>query len=210
MFPTAIPIGLKRKPQKSDGFDFGSPADDDDAAGGAASGATDATKWSASAAAARAAADARALLSAAASARTLQHLNLEPGDDDPQHPHAMTRGVVVNPPPDTVLRKDDELIVISLDDDAYQPRAQPALRGAVARELVAPARGRRETFLFCGWRRDIDDMIILLDSNVVAGSELHLLSDVPFQERATRFARGGFDEVRREDSGVPHQDDDHR
>ena len=38
-------------------------------------------------------------------------------------------------------------------------------------------------------------MIILLDSNVVAGSELHLLSDVPFQERATRFARGGFDEV---------------
>ena len=71
----------------------------------------------------------------------------------------------------------------------------PALRGPVARELVAPARGRRETFLFCGWRRDIDDMIILLDSNVVAGSELHLLSDVPFQERATRFARGGFDEV---------------
>ena len=89
-------------------------------------------------------------------------------------------------------------------------RCAPALRGPVARELVAPARGRRETFLFCGWRRDIDDMIILLDSNVVAGSELHLLSDVPFQERATRFARGGFDEVRREDSGVPHQDDDHR
>ena len=52
----------------------------------------------------------------------------------PQHPNAMTYGVVINPPPDTVLRKDDEIIVISLDDDTYQPRAQPALRGAVARE----------------------------------------------------------------------------
>lgn len=39
-----------------------------------------------------------------------------------------------------------------------------------------------ETLLFCGWRRDLRDMILLLDSMVPPNTELHILS--PLTEAA--------------------------
>ena len=43
--------------------------------------------------------------------------------------------------------------------------------------------------LFCGWRRDLDDVIQLLDDFVVTGSELHLFSGLEVQEQKDRLAR---------------------
>ena len=37
--------------------------------------------------------------------------------------------------------------------------------------------------LMCGWRRDIRDMVMLLDSLLLSGSELHLLSEVTVKDR---------------------------
>ena len=41
----------------------------------------------------------------------------------------------------------------------------------------------RGKVLMCGWRRDIRDMVMLLDSLLLSGSELHLLSEVTVKDR---------------------------
>ncbi len=45
-----------------------------------------------------------------------------------------------------------------------------------------------QKLLFCGWRRDMDDMIMELDTYVKPGSELWLLSSVPIQVRIRALA----------------------
>ena len=50
-----------------------------------------------------------------------------------------------------------------------------------------------ERILMCGWRRDISDVIDLLDSMVLPGSELHLLSQVDPDTRVLRFSESGLE-----------------
>jgi hypothetical protein len=50
-----------------------------------------------------------------------------------------------------------------------------------------------ERILFCGWRRDMDDMIQVLDSFLPLGSELWLFSEVPVEDREERLKEGGLD-----------------
>ena len=50
-----------------------------------------------------------------------------------------------------------------------------------------------EHILFCGWRRDLDDVIIALDKVVGAGSTLTMLSSVPKAERDEMLREGGLD-----------------
>ena len=52
----------------------------------------------------------------------------------------------------------------------------------------------REKVLMCNWRRDIDDMILMLDNEVKQGSELHILSHLSLEERQAIFELEGFDE----------------
>lgn len=49
---------------------------------------------------------------------------------------------------------------------------------------------RKERVLFVGWRRDIEDMIIVLDSFVGEGSELWIFCDLPVEEREQRLREG--------------------
>ncbi|EKX53191.1 hypothetical protein GUITHDRAFT_84343 [Guillardia theta CCMP2712] len=78
----------------------------------------------------------------------------------------------------------DELICIAEDDDSYslndgffmQSRAE--ILGRFEEEKEEP-----ERILFCGWRRDMADMIKHLDGIVEPGSELWLLNTVPVTER---------------------------
>ena len=44
-----------------------------------------------------------------------------------------------------------------------------------------------------GWRRDVDDIIALLDCVVQPGSSVHLLNEVPIKEREARLMSGGLD-----------------
>ena len=48
-----------------------------------------------------------------------------------------------------------------------------------------------ELTLFCGWRRDIGDMILLLDEFVSPGSELTILSEVSVPQRLQHVAYAG-------------------
>lgn len=43
-----------------------------------------------------------------------------------------------------------------------------------------------------GWRRDIDDMIVVLEAFLAKGSELWIFSDVPVDEREQKLVEGGL------------------
>lgn len=72
----------------------------------------------------------------------------------------------------------DEVIVIAEDDNTYRPlQERPELHADTTcpewHNLQHP-----EKVLFCGWRRDMDDMIAVLDAFVSPGSELWLYNEV--------------------------------
>lgn len=50
-----------------------------------------------------------------------------------------------------------------------------------------------EKILFCGWRRDIDDMIMVLEALLAPGSELWMFNEVPEKEREKKLTDGGLD-----------------
>lgn len=79
----------------------------------------------------------------------------------------------------------DHVIVIAEDDDSYAPLKEPAALPEPG-DACPPGISRRapERVLFCGWRRDMHDMIAVLDAFVYPGSELWLYNEVlscPFQ-----------------------------
>ncbi|KAH8069616.1 hypothetical protein JL720_11916 [Aureococcus anophagefferens] len=46
---------------------------------------------------------------------------------------------------------------------------------------------RPECVLFCGWRRDMDDIVQVLDEFVTPGSELHIFCELPAEAQAERL-----------------------
>ncbi|XP_039025373.1 ion channel POLLUX-like [Hibiscus syriacus] len=50
-----------------------------------------------------------------------------------------------------------------------------------------------ERILFCGWRRDIHDMIMVLEAFLAPGSELWMFNEVTEKERETKLNDGGLD-----------------
>ncbi|KAH8065799.1 hypothetical protein JL722_182 [Aureococcus anophagefferens] len=87
----------------------------------------------------------------------------------------------------------DGLVVLAEDDDSYEAAPAAALRSSLS---APPVDGDQapERVLFCGWRRDLDDIVQLLDDFVVPGSELylfnqHLISDGHLRLRALERAR---------------------
>jgi len=100
---------------------------------------------------------------------------------------------LLNPPDSYVIAAGDQLLVVAEDDDSYDLEGLPALRppsGGEARFESIPA---SEKVLFCGWRRDMDDLIQVLDDFVSPGSELWIFSDVELDERDERLRMGGMD-----------------
>ncbi|GJZ69905.1 ion channel DMI1 isoform X1 [Tanacetum coccineum] len=77
----------------------------------------------------------------------------------------------INPSDEYILREGDEILVIAEDDDTYSPGPLPEVRRGIFPKKVEPPK-YAEKILFCGWRRDIDDMIMLRHGLVesVAGS----------------------------------------
>ena len=55
--------------------------------------------------------------------------------------------------------------------------------------------GDPEKILFCGWRRDVRDMLLLLDTMVAPGSELHMFNEKENGpgERTQLLLDDGFD-----------------
>ncbi|XP_015870051.3 ion channel CASTOR isoform X1 [Ziziphus jujuba] len=100
--------------------------------------------------------------------------------------------IILNPDDSYVLQEGDEVLVIAEDDDTYAPAALPMVwRGSLPKDFVVPKNAER--ILFCGWRRDMEDMIMVLDAFLAPGSELWMFNDVPEKEREKKLIDGGLD-----------------
>ncbi|KAK1257239.1 Ion channel DMI1 [Acorus gramineus] len=105
---------------------------------------------------------------------------------------AMGGKIVINPDDDYVLKEGDEVLVIAEDDDTYAPGPLPEVDRSFLPNVVNPPK-YPEKILFCGWRRDIDDMINVLESFLAPGSELWMFNEVPEKEREEKLIDGGLD-----------------
>ncbi|XP_024438966.1 ion channel CASTOR isoform X1 [Populus trichocarpa] len=100
--------------------------------------------------------------------------------------------IILNPEDSYVLQEGDEVLVIAEDDDSYAPAALPTVwRGSLPKDSIVPKPAER--ILFCGWRRDMEDMIMVLDAFLAQGSELWMFNDVPEKERERKLIDGGLD-----------------
>ncbi|KAG9443975.1 hypothetical protein H6P81_015315 [Aristolochia fimbriata] len=100
--------------------------------------------------------------------------------------------IILNPDDDYVLKEGDEVLVIAEDDDTYAPFPLPEVCRSCLPNVLSPPKFP-EKILFCGWRRDIDDMIMVLEAFLAPGSELWMFSEVPEKEREKKLTDGGLD-----------------
>ncbi|KAK1413630.1 hypothetical protein QVD17_35406 [Tagetes erecta] len=73
--------------------------------------------------------------------------------------------IILNPDDSYVLQEGDEVLVIAEDDDTYAPVPLPTVKEAPFIHISRPAR-KPQKILLCGWRRDIDDMIVVWRGNL--------------------------------------------
>ncbi|XP_068327002.1 ion channel CASTOR-like isoform X1 [Pyrus communis] len=100
--------------------------------------------------------------------------------------------IILNPDDSYVLKEGDEVLVIAEDDDTYAPAALPMVwRGSLPQDFIVPK--STERILFCGWRRDMEDMIMVLDAFLAEGSELWMFNEVAEKEREKKLIDGGLD-----------------
>ena len=93
--------------------------------------------------------------------------------------------IIINPPDQLVLSQGDQILVLAEDDNSYIVNSGGP---QFSKSLLQDRRVQRmertpERMLFCGWRRDMADMMEL-DFEVQPGSELWLFNTVPMHERA--------------------------
>eukprot|EP00946_MAST-07B_sp_MAST-7B-sp1_P004128 g4128.t1 len=122
----------------------------------------------------------------------------------------------LNPPSTLVIIPGDEIIVLAEDDDTYSLNVERCreckrMQDNGKKNLVDPAYiepddGKKEKILMMGWRRDIDDIIRLLNDLTGAGSELHIMSELGIHERTESLISGGLDVT---DKEVAYKDDSH-
>lgn len=100
------------------------------------------------------------------------------------------KGPELNPPDNYVMQRNDRLLVIAEDDDTYKPgkRVKVDSQPSMSKR---PKPKVKEKMLLCGWRRDIDDVVILLNRLMAPGSTLTLLSSVPLDKRIERLEEAG-------------------
>ncbi|XP_075075858.1 ion channel CASTOR isoform X8 [Nicotiana tabacum] len=107
--------------------------------------------------------------------------------------------IILNPDDSYLLQEGDEVLVIAEDDDSYAPAPLPMVQGGnLPKNLIIPK--TTERILFCGWRRDMEDMILILiladesveDSAIQADSRslatLLLIRDIQGNEMQIRGA----------------------
>ncbi|KAF9684961.1 hypothetical protein SADUNF_Sadunf03G0004700 [Salix dunnii] len=100
--------------------------------------------------------------------------------------------IKLNPDDNYVLKEGDEVLVIAEDDDTYAPGPLPEVRRSSCPKTMDPPK-YPEKILFCGWRRDIHDMIMVLEALLAPGSELWMFNEVPEKEREKKLTDGGLD-----------------
>ncbi|XP_074584186.1 putative ion channel CASTOR isoform X1 [Curcuma longa] len=113
--------------------------------------------------------------------------------------------IILNPDDSYILQEGDEVLVIAEDDDTYSPAKLPMVgRGYLPKDFTVPKSPER--ILFCGWRRDMEDMIMVLDAFLAPGSELWMFNDVPENERERKLTDGGLDFSRLENISLVNRE----
>ncbi|XP_034197348.1 ion channel CASTOR-like isoform X2 [Prunus dulcis] len=100
--------------------------------------------------------------------------------------------IILNPDDSYVLQEGDEVLVIAEDDDTYAPAPLPMVKEASFIHIARTAR-KPQKILLCGWRRDIDDMLVVLDAFLAPSSELWMFNEVAEKEREKKLIDGGLD-----------------
>ncbi|XP_065870478.1 ion channel DMI1-like isoform X2 [Euphorbia lathyris] len=113
--------------------------------------------------------------------------------------------IILNPDDNYVLQEGDEILVIAEDDDTYAPGPLPKVRKGTFPKLIDPPK-YPEKILFCGWRRDIHDMIMVLEAFLAPGSELWMFNEVPEKEREKKLIDGGLDVSKLENIILVHRE----
>ncbi|KAM0928476.1 hypothetical protein ACQ4PT_002504 [Festuca glaucescens] len=113
--------------------------------------------------------------------------------------------IILNPDDCYVMQEGDEVIVIAEDDDTYAPAPLPKVKEAVYIDIVRHERYPQK-ILLCGMRRDIDDMIVVLDAFLAPGSELWMFNDVLEIDRERKLIEGGLDFSRLENVTLVHRE----
>ncbi|MCO5575791.1 hypothetical protein L7F22_029596 [Adiantum nelumboides] len=113
--------------------------------------------------------------------------------------------IFINPDDDYVLCDGDEILVIAEDDDTYAPAPLPQVRDP---PLLQAKRSQKkpQKILLCGWRRDIEDMITVLDAFLAPGSELWIFSDVPECDREKKLLYGNLNPNTLENIQLVHRE----
>ncbi|KAK3251646.1 hypothetical protein CYMTET_39021 [Cymbomonas tetramitiformis] len=100
--------------------------------------------------------------------------------------------ILLNPPPGYLIEEDDELIVFAEDNDTYEPK--PAITTEKLKSTVKRRQTRqKERIFFAGWRRDLRDIISLLDELVGPETELHIMTDMEAEQRNEILEESGLD-----------------
>ncbi|KAF4138283.1 Castor and Pollux of voltage-gated ion channel [Phytophthora infestans] len=120
------------------------------------------------------------------------------GDLTERFPNAIPVGikrkngeVFICPNADMTLERGDQILVLAEDDDTYKacPPVSIETGNAPSPPVKQPS---RERILMCGWRRDVRDMIQLLDAVVEPSTELHIICEEPIHLRNKLLLEGGL------------------
>ncbi|XP_065870476.1 probable ion channel SYM8 [Euphorbia lathyris] len=100
--------------------------------------------------------------------------------------------IKLNPDFNYVIQEGDEIIVLAEDSNTYAPGPLPKVlcKGSCPTLIDLPKHPKK--ILLCGWRRDINDMIKVLETFVAPGSEVWMFNEVPEKEVEKKFAYGGL------------------
>lgn len=116
--------------------------------------------------------------------------------------------VDLNPSGARRLMEGEALLVLAEDDDTYSPMDEPANVNHVMPDFEPP-KGEVERILICGFRRDLKQMLKVIDEQVVEGSELHWLHPLTSEEALSRLfdADESPDELLRQLKLIPIEGD---
>jgi len=90
-------------------------------------------------------------------------------------------GILLNPPMDSVIEKDDQIFALSADDDTIRIVATSGLvqiNEAVIRSSREPFHPKPEKCLILGWNRSGTTIVHELDNYVPSGSQVTVVADV--------------------------------
>lgn len=89
--------------------------------------------------------------------------------------------IQLNPGSGTIVKDDDELIVLAEDDDSFSIDLDRKHLGSTnQRQPFFPKKKVNERILICGFRTDLDRIIGYLDSYLKPGAEIHIMPGKPF------------------------------